>query len=233
MDIPGAKLNRPLIEWPKSSSVWSYPVAQTVVATLTNGLFVSHMGWYMDAPRHGPVWHRWPKHWLSDYGISVISAIYGLWCQGSLDVFVGAAPSKGALWLVGSGESIGDDAPLERAIAVQLSGGVAVPLGAVVEGIPWPKPRRTIANYLLGIDKIRETAEATTFPSAIRKQIYGPDALILGLAVVTAFVKLESCADIYMESPPDETESERREQAQLRIEETVLSAVERRVGSDV
>jgi hypothetical protein len=76
---------------------------------------------------------------------------------------------------------------------------------------------------------MRATTEAASFPSAIRSRFPSPDALTLGLAVVTAFVKLESCADIYAISPPNEAEAERREQAQLEIESTVFSAVTRRI----
>jgi hypothetical protein len=132
-----------------------------------------------------------------------------------LDVLLETVQGKWETYLVLSGEGERAEAPIERAIVARLGGTSAAPISAVIDGLPWPTPRRKLMEQLLGTNQARSYTEADSFPATIRGKLPSPDALTLGLSVVTAFVKLESCSDIYAIVPPDETEAERRDRSYL------------------
>lgn len=229
----GYTLRRPSVTCPIDASLLAYEFSDLLIETLNQGCLVSYLGWYVDSPARGPVWHRWGKGESARVGVSLIVTIYALWVSGDIDVVVhprdGSSPEVFLVRAVGSLRAAGtregpdhEHPPLEQDVLALIHAESRLRPRELIERLPFPSKRRGIGAWLFsGSPSAQKHGKegwfkrTSTFPSE------APMHVAEALDLAKALVILESGTDV------PEDERDRRDEATYGMEVEIFDAIQK------
>jgi hypothetical protein len=223
MAIADYLLQRPTVTWPTDASLLGYEFADLLIDTLNQGCLISYLGWYVDSPAEGPVWHRWGKgdDEETKLGVSLIVSVYALWVGGLLDLVVHPQGNRSSMvYLVPTGNTDQQLPPLEKDLLSLLRGRERMRAQDLVQQLPLPSKRRGLgAWFFSGAPSAQKRGYGGWFGRTSTYPSDAPNWVQRALDLAKALVALEAGSDVA------EDERDRRDEATYVIELEIFDAI--------
>ena len=225
------KLARPALHLPQETSLIAYEFHTLLIEAMNQGWLIAYLGWYVDSPTSGSVWHRWGKDEQGRLGVSLIASVYALWVRGLLDiVFSPRAGGAPAVVLSCGVDPIPVLPPLEMDILALVGPGSGASARDIVERLALPSKKRGIgAWFFSGSPSKKEQGQSGWFARPSTWPREAPVYVQQALDLAKALVALQAGTDLAGRPEADELERDRRGEALHVIELEIFGALQSRL----